>query len=69
MDRRFDDKAEALRDDIRTWLAANVPTDPMPDDPDAAFQCQRAWQRKMYDAGWVSGTGPGLARRREPWCP
>lgn len=53
MDLHFDVDAEAFRHEIRTWLEANVPGEPMPDDPDAAFQYRRVWQKKMYDAGWA----------------
>jgi hypothetical protein len=38
---------------FRTWLAANVPTDPLPSDPEAAFQYMSHWQRTLYDAGWA----------------
>lgn len=53
MDMHFDAEAEAFRKELRTWLDANVPTGPMPDDPDEAFQYRRTWQKKMYDAGWA----------------
>jgi len=53
MDIRFDANAEAFRSEVRAWLEANVPTDPMPSDPDAAFQYMSNWQRTMYDAGWA----------------
>ena len=53
MDIRFDANAEAFRSEVRAWLEANVPTDPLPSDPDAAFQYMRNWQRTMYDAGWA----------------
>lgn len=53
MDFRFDDQTEAFRRAFRTWLEANVPDTPMPDDPDAAFRYRREWQRRMYDAGWA----------------
>ncbi len=53
MDIHFDENAEAFRHEIRTWLEANVPAEPLPSDPDAAFQYRRAWQRHMYDAGWA----------------
>ena len=53
MDIRFDDNAIAFQETIRGWLEANVPKEPMPQDPDEAFQYRRAWQRKMYDAGWA----------------
>jgi alkylation response protein AidB-like acyl-CoA dehydrogenase len=53
MDMHFDEQAEAFRREIRGWLEANVPTEPMPSEPEEAFQFKRAWQRTMYDAGWA----------------
>ena len=53
MDVRFDDATEAFRQEVRTWLAANVPREPMPSDPQGAFHYTRAWQKKMFDAGWA----------------
>ena len=53
MDVRFDDATEAFRQEVRTWLAANVPKEPMPSDPDGAFHYMRVWQKKMFDAGWA----------------
>lgn len=53
MDIRFDDKTEHFRQEVRTWLEANVPPAPMPTDPEAAFKVMRDWQRRMYDAGWA----------------
>ena len=51
MDVRFDDATEAFRQEVRTWLAANVPKEPLPSDPEGAFHYMRAWQKKMFDAG------------------
>ncbi|ETX07804.1 acyl-CoA dehydrogenase family protein [Candidatus Entotheonella palauensis] len=53
MDLHFDAEAEAFQQELRTWLEANVPSDPMPADPDAAFNYRRMWQKKMYEAGWA----------------
>ena len=53
MDLHFDADAQAFQRELRAWLEANVPRDPMPDSPDAAFQYRRAWQKKMYEAGWA----------------
>ncbi len=53
MDVRFDAATETFRHEVRSWLEANVPTTPMPTDPDAAFAHMRTWQRKMFDAGWA----------------
>src|SRR3989442_12009886 len=53
MDVRFDDATEAFRQEVRTWLEANIPKEPRPSDPDGAFHYMRAWQKKMFDGGWV----------------
>ncbi len=53
MDFHLDADAEAFQHELRTWLEANVPSDPMPTDPDPAFQYRRIWQKKMYEAGWA----------------
>jgi alkylation response protein AidB-like acyl-CoA dehydrogenase len=53
MDVRFDDATEAFRQEVRAWLEANVPKEPMPKDPEGAFHYTRAWQKKMFDAGWA----------------
>jgi alkylation response protein AidB-like acyl-CoA dehydrogenase len=53
MDVRFDDATEAFRQEVRTWLEANVPRESMPSDPQGAFHYTRAWQKKMFDAGWA----------------
>jgi alkylation response protein AidB-like acyl-CoA dehydrogenase len=51
----------AFRHDVRTWLAANAPTEPRPGItregfPQANFM--RAWQRKLFDAGWAGISWP-----------
>jgi len=53
MDVRFDDATEAFRQEVRAWLEANVPREPMPQDSEGAFHSTRAWQKKMFDAGWA----------------
>src|SRR5262245_45673038 len=53
MDVRFDAATEAFRQEIRAWLAANVPKEPMPSDSEGAFHHMRAWQKKMFEAGWA----------------
>ena len=52
-DRSYTSEEEAFRSDLRTWLAANVPAEPVPDDEDARRVFQRAWQRKLAAAGYV----------------
>ncbi len=53
MDLRFSPEDEAYRQQLRSWLEANMPRDPEPEDQDAAFAYRRAWQRKLYEGGWV----------------
>ena len=53
MDVRFDDATEAFRQEVRTWLEAHVPREPLPSAPEMAFEHMRTWQKKMYDAGWA----------------
>lgn len=56
----FDDAPEdrAFRAEFRSWLAANHPGE-VPADPEEAFAFRRAWQRALFEAGWVA---PGWPR-------
>jgi alkylation response protein AidB-like acyl-CoA dehydrogenase len=53
MDLRFSPADEQYRLQFRAWLEANLPRGEAPADPDAAFAFQRAWQRQLYDGGWI----------------
>ena len=53
MEVRFDTATEAFRQEIRAWLVANIPKEPMPSDSEGAFHHMRAWQKQMFDAGWA----------------
>jgi alkylation response protein AidB-like acyl-CoA dehydrogenase len=44
---------EAFRAELRAWLAANLPADPVPEDEDARRDYQRAWQGTLAAAGYV----------------
>jgi alkylation response protein AidB-like acyl-CoA dehydrogenase len=53
----------AFRDEVRTWFAANVPKDWVKrrnaeESMQARFEYLRAWQRKMFDAGWAGVSWP-----------
>jgi alkylation response protein AidB-like acyl-CoA dehydrogenase len=52
-DRSYTPEEETFRAELRTWLAANLPADPVPDDEDERRVFQRAWQRKLAAAGYV----------------
>jgi alkylation response protein AidB-like acyl-CoA dehydrogenase len=50
---------EAFRAEVREWLAANVPAEPLPSlDTADGFAAHRDWERRMYDAGWAVVTWP-----------
>jgi alkylation response protein AidB-like acyl-CoA dehydrogenase len=58
MDLRFSPEDEQYRQRLRTWLEANRPQESPPKDQDAEFAYRRAWQRKLYDGGWVGISWP-----------
>ncbi len=68
MDFEFSSAQKAFRRDVRAWLAANLPEDLKVDDAQdervapnrAIFERRRAWQLKLYNAGYA-----GLAWPRE----
>ena len=68
MDVRFDAATEAFRQEVGTWLEANVPQEPMPSDPEGAFRHMRAWQRKMFEAGWAGIHWPKAYGGRGATC-
>ena len=53
MDLAFTVEEAAFREEVRDWLAANVPSKPLAsmDTPDG-FEEHRAWERVLFDAGW-----------------
>ena len=58
MDLRFSPEDEQYRLKLRTWLAANLPKEAPPSEQDAEFAYRRAWQRQLYDGGWVGINWP-----------
>jgi alkylation response protein AidB-like acyl-CoA dehydrogenase len=53
----------AFREEVRAWFAANVPKDWVQrrnaeESMEARFAYLRAWQRKMFDAGWAGISWP-----------
>ena len=48
MDLTFDDAAQAFRIEVRNWLAAHVPADPLPSmDTAEGFEAHRAWESEL----------------------
>ena len=76
MDFQYTPEQEKFRADLRSWLEANLPSELCVEDamdervaPDReTFDKRRAWQREMYEGGWVGipwpteygGRGAGL---------
>jgi alkylation response protein AidB-like acyl-CoA dehydrogenase len=58
MDLDFTAEEVAFRDEVRTWLAENVPRDERPDGGKALREWELAWQRHQYDAGWAGVAWP-----------
>jgi alkylation response protein AidB-like acyl-CoA dehydrogenase len=67
MDFRDTPEQAAFRQDLRGWLAANLPDALCVDDPAdervapdrETFERRVAWQRTMFGAGWVGISWPG----------
>ena len=53
MDLRFSPSQEAFRDEVRGWLADNLPAEPLPPmDTPAGFERHRQWERELHEARW-----------------
>ena len=44
---------ETFRTELRAWLAAHLPSEPVPDAEKDRHRFLRAWQRTLADGGWV----------------
>ena len=58
MDLNHTQAEQAFRDEFRAWLHSNIPPEWDPsafhdEDSRQRFEFLRAWQKKMYEAGWV----------------
>jgi alkylation response protein AidB-like acyl-CoA dehydrogenase len=54
MDFSYTEHERAFRAELRAWLAANVPREAMPATLEGEAAFLTAWQRRLYDAGWVA---------------
>ena len=43
---------------VRAWLADNIPAEPRPGSMEAAADYDRAWQRRLFDAGFAGVSWP-----------
>lgn len=66
MDLELDEQALAFRDEVRAWLAANVPDPPLPSmDTEEGFRAHREWERRLADARLSVVTWPERYTGRE----
>jgi alkylation response protein AidB-like acyl-CoA dehydrogenase len=58
MDLTLTAEEQAFQDEVRSWLAENHPG-PVPSGGDQArFEFERAWQRRLHEAGWAGISWP-----------
>jgi alkylation response protein AidB-like acyl-CoA dehydrogenase len=58
MDIQFSPEEQRFRDECRDWLHANVPAERRPMDAADAIYFDKAWQRRLFDAGWAGINWP-----------
>lgn len=58
MDILFSSEEQRFRTECRDWLHANVPAERRPMDAADAIQFDKAWQRRLFDAGWAGINWP-----------
>jgi alkylation response protein AidB-like acyl-CoA dehydrogenase len=58
VDIEFKPEEKLFREEVRDWLAQNVPPKPYPLDGEEAKAFDLAWQRKQYEGGWAGINWP-----------
>ncbi len=58
MDILFSTEEHRFREQCRDWLHANVPAERRPMDAAEAIEFDKAWQRRLFDAGWAGINWP-----------
>ena len=56
----FSDTAEeaAFRDELRRWIADQLPFPPLPEDDDQRMERLNEWQHRVFDGGWAAVSFP-----------
>jgi alkylation response protein AidB-like acyl-CoA dehydrogenase len=58
VDLTFTREEDDFRDEARTWLRENFPTEPRPRSGNAVRDYDLSWQRRQYDGGWAGVSWP-----------
>lgn len=59
MDFELSESEKKFRDEVRSWLKANAPRDDDGErDPRRFIESRRAWQKQLFDAGYIGITWP-----------
>src|SRR5262249_10069004 len=64
MNLKYTDEEERFRDEVRQWLATNLPRDweklaqESSEDMDGWMVFLMGWQRKLFDGGWAGISWP-----------
>lgn len=58
MDCNFSPEEQQFRAQCRDWLHANVPSEKRPLNATEAIDFDKAWQRRLFDAGWAGINWP-----------
>jgi alkylation response protein AidB-like acyl-CoA dehydrogenase len=59
MDLTWSPEEQAFRAEVRSWLGANVPAEPLPSgDTRAGFARHLEWERRLFDARWAVVSWP-----------
>lgn len=58
MDIGFSSEETRFREECREWLVSNVPAEKRPLDAAEAIDFDKAWQRRLFDAGWAGINWP-----------
>jgi alkylation response protein AidB-like acyl-CoA dehydrogenase len=66
MDLNLTDAQQAFRDEVRAWLEANVPSEPLePHTTDEGFAQHRAWEKTLYEGGYAAIHWPAAVGGRD----
>jgi len=60
MDVTYTPEQNAFRREVRMWMEANVPSEPLPsfDATSEGFEAHRAWEKRLFDGQWGMVTWP-----------